>query len=116
MDKSTVIGIALGFIALIGGMIAKGADPSMLLSPAAIIIIVGGTSAAVIIAFPMEEISKFPKLVKIAFVDKDKIKEEDLIPLFVNWAKIVRKEGVMGIEKEIENVQYPFLRSGLDLM
>lgn len=116
IDKSTIIGLVLGFAALIGGMIAKGADPTMLIAPAPIIIILGGTAAAVIIAFPMEELKKFPKLLKIAFTDKDHITEEDLIPTFVNWAKIVRKEGVMGIEKESENVHYPLLRSGLDLM
>lgn len=116
IDKSSIIGIILGFVALIGGMIAKGADPSMLLAPAAVIIIFGGTAAAVIIAFPLEEIKKFPKLLRIVFTDKEKISEEELVITFSNWAKIVRKEGVMGLEKEAENIHYPLLATGVDLV
>lgn len=53
MEKSTVIGLFLGFFALFVGMYFKGANPmAIFTNVAAIIIIFVGTAAAVFIAFP----------------------------------------------------------------
>ena len=60
MSRSTVIGIALGFIAVFVGMVVKGASLTILWNPAAIMIIILGTVACVFIAFPMAELKKIP--------------------------------------------------------
>ena len=65
MEKSTIIGVVGGVLAVGVGMALKGADPHALINPAAFLIIIVGTMAAVFNAFPMNEIKKFPKLVKI---------------------------------------------------
>ncbi|OOR21674.1 flagellar motor protein MotA, partial [Bacillus wiedmannii] len=53
MDFATIIGLILGFVAVVVGMVVKGADVNALLNPAAALIIFIGTFAAVCIAFPM---------------------------------------------------------------
>jgi len=55
MDKTSIIGIMIGFFALLFGMHFKGISFSVLLNPAAIVIIFAGTIAAVTIAFPTNE-------------------------------------------------------------
>lgn len=52
MDKTSIIGIMLGLIAVGVGMVLKGVSVAALINPAAILIILLGTVAAVTIAFP----------------------------------------------------------------
>lgn len=97
-------------------MIAKGASPTMLLSPAAIIIIFVGTAASLFIAFPMSEMKKFPTLIKIAMTEKKVITEKELLPKFIEWAKVVRKEGIIGLEEQVKNMDLPFLKRGFEMV
>ncbi len=70
MDKTTIIGVILGIIAVGVGMVFKGVSPSVLINPAAILIIILGTAAAVAIAFPTNEIKRVPKLFGILFKEE----------------------------------------------
>ena len=67
MDFATIIGLILGFVAVVG-MVVKGADVTALLNPAAALIIFIGTFAAVCIAFPMNQLKRVPKLFKVLLV------------------------------------------------
>lgn len=58
LDKSTVIGLVLGIVALGVGMVLKGVGLAALLNPAAILIIIVGTIATIVIGFPMDELKK----------------------------------------------------------
>jgi len=106
----------LGLGALIGGMILKGASPAALLNPAALVIIFGGTAAAVLNAFPKKDIVVFPKLFKILFTEKKLLSLSELFDFFVDCATIVRKEGVVGLERKAEEVQNEFLQKGIDMI
>ncbi|MBU6145328.1 MAG: flagellar motor stator protein MotA [Paenibacillaceae bacterium] len=116
MEKSTFIGLALGFIAIIVGMLFKGASLSSLVNPAAYLIIFVGTAASLFIAFPMNEISKFPKLMKIALFGQQRIAKIEVMRLFVEWAAITRREGLLALEGKIDEVTEPFLKNGLRLI
>jgi chemotaxis protein MotA len=115
MDRTSVIGLILGIIAVGVGMYFKGVSPEVLINPAAILIILVGTTAAVTIAFPTNEIKKVPKLFGILFKESKTPKIEDLIPLFVEWANIARREGLLALEAKISEIEDPFLRNGLSL-
>lgn len=115
MDKTSIIGIILGVIAVGLGMYFKGVSPAVLINPAAILIILVGTAAAVIIAFPMKEIKKVPKLFKIIFTEPPTPSIDELIPLFVDWANIARREGLLALEAKLNDIDDPFLRNGLSM-
>jgi len=115
MDKTSIIGIILGIIAVGLGMIFKGVSVSVLLNPAAILIIIVGTIASVVIAFPTSEIKKVPKLFGVIFKEQNVPKVEELIPLFVEWANIARREGLLALEAKIVEIDDSFLRNGLSL-
>ncbi|WP_163100738.1 flagellar motor stator protein MotA [Peribacillus alkalitolerans] len=115
MDKTSLIGLILGFIAVGIGMIFKGVSPVVLVNPAAILIIVVGTVAAVVTAFPTTEIKRVPKLFKIIFTERQLVKPEELIKTFSEWAVTARKEGLLALESISEKVEDPFLRNGLNL-
>ncbi|MFJ7977139.1 flagellar motor stator protein MotA [Peribacillus sp. JNUCC 23] len=115
MDKTSIIGVILGVIAIGVGMYLKGVDISALVNPAAILVILGGTAAAVITAFPSSELKKLPKLVKILFTEQELAKPQELIQTFSEWAVIARKEGLLALEAVAEQVDNQFLKNGLNL-
>lgn len=116
MEKSTIIGVVGGVLAVGVGMALKGADPHALINPAAFLIIIVGTMAAVFNAFPMNEIKKFPKLVKILITGKKFMPKQEVLELFVSLAKTAKSEGVVGIEKRANEIEDPFIRSSLTLV
>ncbi|MGN1385032.1 MAG: flagellar motor stator protein MotA [Bacillus sp. (in: firmicutes)] len=115
MDKTSIIGVILGVIAIGTGMVLKGVSLTALINPAAILIIILGTIATVLIAFPADEIKRIPKLFKIIFKEKNEVAPEELIKTFSDWAVIARKEGLLALEGVSERVEDPFLRNGLSL-
>ena len=115
MDKTSFIGIILGIVAVGVGVVLKGVSLASLFVPAAILIIIVGTVAAVVTAFPVEEIKRVPKLFGILFKEQKLISTEELIKTFSEWAVIARKEGLLALETVSENVDDPFLRNGLNL-
>ncbi|WP_301109692.1 flagellar motor stator protein MotA [Sporosarcina sp.] len=115
MDLSTVVGLVVGLVALLVGMTLKGVTPDALINPAAILIIIGGTVAAVVIAFPMNELKRVPKLFKIIFTQQKLTSDADLIRLFSSWADVARREGLLALEAKTDEIEDPFLKSGLGL-
>ncbi|MDW0117828.1 flagellar motor stator protein MotA [Sporosarcina thermotolerans] len=115
MDLSTIVGLILGIVALFVGMAMKGVTPDNLLNPAAILIIIAGTIAAVVIAFPMKEIKRVPKLFGILFKEQNLNSDSDLIRMFSKWADIARREGLLSLEAQTDEIADPFLKNGLDL-
>ncbi|MUK89036.1 flagellar motor stator protein MotA [Ornithinibacillus sp. L9] len=115
MDKSSLIGIILGVLAIGVGMVMKGVSLGALFNPAAILIILVGTAAAVLIAFPMRTIKKLPAWLKIIFKDEQQTDVKGLINSFSEMADITRKEGILSLEGKLNEVDDPFLASGLQL-
>jgi chemotaxis protein MotA len=56
MDIATIIGIILGFGAVIGGQILEGGHVSALIQPTAFLIVAGGTCGATFVSFPLSGI------------------------------------------------------------
>ncbi len=115
MDLSTVIGLVIGFVALLVGMVMKGVGLSSLLNLAAILIIIFGTAAAVIIAFPMNELKRVPKLFGILFTEQKSASDAEIIQMFSNWADVARREGLLSLEAQTDEVEDMFLKNGLGL-
>ncbi len=103
MDFATIIGLILGFVAVVVGMVVKGADVTALLNPAAALIIFIGTFAAVCIAFPMNQLKRVPKLFKVLFgSNKKDLSYEQLLELFVHWTSESRKYGILSLEQQLD--------------
>ena len=116
MDKTSWIGIIIGFIVLVGGLILKGSDPIALYNPAALLIIFAGTAASILIAFPINEVKKIPSLFKVIFSEVKLIPVKELIPMFTEWAIVARKDGLLALEDQAEEVEDPFLQRGLKMV
>lgn len=116
MEKSTVIGLILAVISIFVGMALKGAPLSNLINLPAYLIIFGGTAATLFIAFPMSELAKFPKLMKLIFVQPKLISKREIIDIFVDWATVTRREGLLALESKVEEINDPFLKNGMRMI
>src|SRR5699024_3225939 len=115
MDKTSIIGVILGFIAIGIGVMLKGVSVDAFLNPAAILIILVGTAAAVIVAFPTRVIKNIPQLCKVIFREDEKQDIGQLVYLFTEWAEITRREGILSLEGKIKDIHDPFLESGVQM-
>lgn len=115
MDKTSVVGLILGFIAVGVGMFFKGVTPAALINPAALLIILLGTVAAVTIAFPTSEIKRVPKLFGILFKERKMMDPIELIKTFSGLALVARKEGLLALESTTIDIEDEFLKNGLIL-
>jgi len=114
MDIGTIIGISLGFFAIIGGFLMEGGHVAAVLQPTAAVIVFGGTWAAVIMQFPLGDVARaFKDLRKAVFpptADLMHVVEE-----MVKYAQRARKEGVVALETDAESASDPFLAKALRL-
>ncbi|HLR10407.1 MAG TPA: flagellar motor stator protein MotA [Sporosarcina sp.] len=115
MDLSTIIGLVVGVIAILVGMIMKGVSLDSLFNMAAILIIFFGTAASVIIAFPMKELKRVPKLFGIIFKEQKLTSDIEIVKMFSNWADIARREGLLTLEAQTDEIDDLFLKNGLGL-
>ena len=116
MEKSTVIGVILGFISVFVGMILKGAPLTALNNPAAFLIIIGGTFACLFNAFPMNQVKKLPILFKLTFRAPEAQSKAELVKLFIELSQIARREGILALENKVGEIQDPFFRNGLSMV
>ncbi|GAB2701228.1 flagellar motor stator protein MotA [Paenibacillus thermoaerophilus] len=116
MERSTIIGIVLGLTALIGGMFFKHAPITALVNPAAFLIIIVGTAASLFVGFPMSDLKKFPKLIKLIFKKQELLPKKQLIAMFIEWVTITRREGLLALESKVDDIQDPFLRNGMRMI
>lgn len=117
MERSTILGLILGLIAVCYGMVLKGAPlTSLFTNPAAYLIIIGGTIAAVLNAFPMSELRRLPHLFRLIFRGQRLPDTNDLIDRFMEWAQIARREGLLALEGHLEAIEDPFLKNGMKMV
>jgi len=115
MDLTTVIGLVIGLVALLGGFVLEDGHLSALLSPTAALIVFGGTFAVVIVATPLEQLKQIPKTLKIAFTGKSQ-DPQDVIEELYELSTIARREGILALEEKVERQEDEFFRNGLRLV
>ena len=116
MELSTAIGIPAALVAVLVAMVAKGANPVMLLSGAAIMLIIVGTIGAVLNAMPMHIMKKVPLLIKKVIAKQSLMPVPVLATMFVQFSQVARREGLLALEGRLNEVTDPFMRSGLGMM
>lgn len=112
MDITTVIGIIAGILALFLGFLWEGGHPESLFEKTALLIVIGGTFAAVAVSFPASKLRQIPDALRHAFRRNDADPYE-MIDKLVDMATVARRNGVLALESEVNELKEPFLRNGL---
>ncbi|MDO8586197.1 MAG: flagellar motor protein [Armatimonadota bacterium] len=115
MDLATVIGLALGWGALMIALIMEGGSLGDLVNPSAFVLVFGGTLGATTVAFSLKQILSVPGVVRNAFFCKDTDMPR-LIRSIVDFARTARREGILSLENEVKAVDNKFLQMGVRLV
>lgn len=116
MELTTIIGIVVGILAVVGAMIFKHISFSVFLNPAALLIIFVGTVAAVMNAYPGENLKKIGSLFKIIFTTQKMISEQEIIELMIELSETSKKDGLLALEARVEEIEDPFLKKSVRLI
>ncbi|HEY8508358.1 MAG TPA: flagellar motor protein [Steroidobacteraceae bacterium] len=115
MDILSVIGLALGLVAILGGAVLKGAGLVALVSAAAFMIVVLGTIAAICVQTPLpvmkHALKIFPWVMR-----PPPLHGPQLIKKMVEWSNIARKQGLLGLEPILDTEKDEFVRKALQLV
>lgn len=116
MDIFLIAGIVIGSLAVVVGMIVKGANIAVLLNPAAAIIIFVGTSAAVLNSFPRKEFLNIPRILSALFSEKQNQDSAEIVELISDMSGQARREGLLSLETRIQSLDNDFLRRGMGMV
>ncbi|SDQ42225.1 chemotaxis protein MotA [Virgibacillus subterraneus] len=113
-DILTPIGITLGFIMIMLAILAKGGTQGMgsFLDVASIFIVIGGLSASLFINFKLDQIKLTSKVMKEVFHQSDQ-RLPELIGLFIRLSERARREGILALENELDEVDDEFIKKGI---
>jgi chemotaxis protein MotA len=114
MDLATILGVVSGFGLVIVAMGMGGGLTWFINAPSALIV-VGGTFGAVLINYPISDLLGVSGVVKNVFFQKD-LKVSNVIEKLVDMSKTARREGILALEKQAENIKDPFFSKGVRLM
>jgi len=114
LQKITVLGIVIGFTCIIITIVLGGTVGAFLHLPSAFVVL-GGTIAATMVAYPVKSLKLVLKAAKKAF-QKNNLDLHDDIELVVKIANIARREGLLALEGELEQIENPFLKKGIMLI
>lgn len=113
MDLTTVIGIIAGVAVIILGIMQSGSVITFF-DAASVFIVLGGTTSAIIIAYPINELVGVIGVVKKTIFSKTQPTTETIATL-VSFAERARREGILALERHMEEIEDEFLSKGIQL-
>jgi len=116
MELTTIIGVLLGIISVVGAMIFKHIDFAVLLNPAAAFVIFVGTVATILNSYPGQNVKVIGSLFKILFTKQKGFSEAEIIELMYNLSRQARTEGLLALEAKAEEIEDPFIKKGIRLL
>jgi chemotaxis protein MotA len=115
MDIATIIGIILGFGAVIGGQILEGGHVSALIQPTAFLIVAGGTCGATFVSFPLSGILQALKDIRKCIFPSQS-SHETIIKDMIGYAAKARKNGLISLEQETHTIKDNFTKKGVAMV
>lgn len=115
MDILSIVGVLLGFAAVIGGNLMAGGELGSLVNLHAFVIVVGGTLGATLLQFPPQVFWRSLRILRWIVVPQ-KLFLHKQIDKVVRWSTLARKEGLLGLESIIDSEKDTFAKKGLQLL
>lgn len=113
MDLATLIGIVSAF-ALVMLSIMMGSGLGIFIDVPSAMIVIGGTLGATMIHYPLKDVLSVFRVMKNVFFSRV-WSGQDLINRFVDFSKKSRREGLLSLERDLDELDDNFLRRGLQL-
>lgn len=114
MDFATIAGLLLAWGALLGALLMEGGELVALINIPAALLVFGGTLGAATISFRTKQIASLPEVLAQAFTEASHDVTE-VISRLVHFAERARREGLLVLEKESQEIEDEFLRKAIRL-
>ena len=114
MDLATIIGVSLGFLVVVGSIVAGGMWQAFIHIPS-LALTVGGMLCATLIHFSLPQFLGIFSVIKKTIVTKIPPASQ-LIQNMVNFAAINRRDGALALEQEIPKLNDIFFIKGLQML
>ncbi|SEU07572.1 chemotaxis protein MotA [Salinibacillus kushneri] len=113
-DILTPIGIFIGLTMVLFGIYTNGGigGVSSFIQASSILVVLGGLIGAILINFSLKDLKLTFKVFKEAF-RSDNYDLKGLIQLFVTLSEKARREGLLALENEVDEVEDPYIRKGV---
>lgn len=112
MDIASILGIILGFGAILGGNALEGGHLDSLIQMTAAIIVLGGTMGAVFVSNSMKDIKMGLKYFGKCFFDKHSDMNKNLQEI-IECSQIAKKESILALEKRLNQIENEFFRDAI---
>ncbi len=114
MDKSSFIGVVLALGGILAGLLIEGGNLRQIMQPTAAMIVFGGTLGAVMLQFPMPVILQAMRRFGSVFLNP-KDDPQQTIHRLVEYAQKARREGIVSLDANLNEIEDPFLKKSLML-
>lgn len=109
---TTYVGIIVAILAIVVSTVMDGNSFGALIGPSSLLLVVLGSIGVSLSGFQIADLKPVPKGIIISFTGKEPDPGE-AIDRLMKFAEIARKEGVLALEQQLEGLDDPFMRLGL---
>jgi len=114
VDVATIVGLAITFGTFFVGLFMSGSIGQYIDVPS-LVIVFGGTVGASILAVDMSTIKAVPGMLKL-ILKKYRVDAMGIMAQLVRYAEMARREGILSLDKELKNIEDPFIQKAVQLL
>ncbi|AGB40636.1 flagellar motor component [Halobacteroides halobius DSM 5150] len=114
LDLASIIGLILGVGLVLLGMFLQG-QMIIYVSASSALIVIGGTLGGVVLAYSFKHLKDAFAALKIAFSSQE-YEASEIISILVSFAEKARREGLLALEEESNQIDDEFLKKGIQLV
>jgi len=115
MDITTIGGIIGGFVFIALGIIFAQGNPLMFVDMASVMVTIGGSFSSICVSNPLIKVVTLPKVARFAFF-APRINPNEMIITLVSFSEKARREGLLALEDDLDELDDQFLRKGIQLV
>lgn len=115
MDIATIVGLIVGFGAVLFGIISGKGDFRLFINIPSVLITIGGGLAATLVGTPLKDFLSLTKLVKLVVFDQP-FDPGATIRMLITFSEKARRDGLLSLEDDITELDDPFLKKAIQLV
>jgi len=115
VDLGVIVGLAGGTALMIVGILWGGGILSAFVSVSSIVITLGGALASLFVGHPLSRVLNMITYLRLT-LRQPNFQEERLISQLVTFSEKARREGLLALEDDLEELEDEFLRKGIQLV
>ncbi len=109
---TTYVGIIVAIMSIVVATVMDGNSFGALIGPSSLVLVVLGSIGVSLSGFQIADLKPVPKGILLSFTGKEPDPGE-AIDRLMKFAEIARKEGVLALEEQLEGLDDPFMKLGL---